>query len=370
MKTLVTGGAGFIGSHTVDALVKNGVDVRILDSLEKPVHLKGKPDYLNPKAEFILGDVRNKEDMKKALEGVDSVFHLAAYQDYMTDFSKFFHVNSVGTAIIYELAVEYKLPVKKVVVASSQAVYGEGKYHCEKDGIIYPDIRPENQLRAGDWEIKCPKCGHQMQWRETDESVVNPHNQYAVSKYTQELISLSLGRRYSIPTACVRYSIVQGARQSFYNAYSGACRIFSLYNYFDKTPTVYEDGLQLRDYLNIADVVSANLLVMEKDEANFNVYNVGGGKAYSVLDFARIVADRFDKNNEPKVPGEYRFGDTRHIVSDITALKNLGWEPRVPIEQSVDEYIEYLKEQANVEDILDYAEEKMKSMNVVRQAEL
>lgn len=365
-RIVVTGGAGFIGSHTVDALVEKGYDVVILDSLEKPVHLKGKPSYLNPKAEFIEADVRSRADLLKTLDGVRAVIHLAAYQDYLTDFAKFFHVNSVGTALIYELIVEKKLPVEKVVVASSQAVYGEGKYLCKVDGIVYPGIRPESQLKGEHWELRCPSCGGELDWQTTDEAVVNPRNQYAISKYTQELIALNLGERYGIPSVCMRYSIVQGPRQSFYNAYSGACRIFCLHLHFDRQPTIYEDGRQLRDYVNIQDVVNANLTVLEKSEANFNVYNVGSGKAYTVKDFAGIVAERFGKDISPKIPGMYRFGDTRHIVSEISKLNKLGWEPSTPIEKSVDDYIAYLREQTDIEDILDYAEKKMKSLNVIR----
>lgn len=368
MRVLVTGGAGFIGSHTVDALIEKGDDVVIIDSLEKPVHLKGKPAYLNPKAKFILGDVREKGDMEKALEGVEAVYHLAAYQDYLPNFSKFFHVNSVGTALLYEIIIEKKLPVKKVVMASSQAVYGEGKYLCPTDGVVFPDIRPEEQLRTGRWDITCPLCGGELKWQITDESTVNPQNQYAVSKYTQEIISLSLGKRYDIPTVCLRYSIVQGPRQSFYNAYSGACRIFCLNLYFDRRPTIYEDGRQLRDYVNIHDVVRANIIALENPDADFKVFNVGGGRAYTVKEFAEIVAGRFGKDIAPRIPGEYRFGDTRHIVSDITAMGHLGWKPIVPIEQSVDDYISYLKNQTDIDDILDYAEEKMKSLNVVRKS--
>ncbi|MCP4632800.1 MAG: NAD-dependent epimerase/dehydratase family protein, partial [candidate division Zixibacteria bacterium] len=212
----------------------------------------------------------------------------------------------------------------------------------------------------------CSVCGNRLKLQTTNESVVNPKNQYAISKYTQELISLNLGKRYGVPTVCLRYSIVQGPRQSFYNAYSGACRIFCLHYYFNRQPTLYEDGGQLRDYVNINDVVDANLMVLENRSADFNVYNVGGGREYTVEEFARIVADRFGKDIEPKIPGEYRFGDTRHIISDITALQKLGWKPAVPIEKSVDDYIEYLNEQTDVEDILEYAETQMKSMNVVR----
>jgi len=165
-----------------------------------------------PKSVRKGGDVRSKADVVRALEGIDAVFHLAAYQDYLPDFSTFFHVNSVGTALLYEVIVERKLPVQKVVVASSQAVYGEGKYICRacKDRVRYPDIRSPEQLEQGEWEICCPVCGAQMEPEWTDESVVHPQNQYAISKYIQELIALNLGKRYGIPTVCMRYSIVQG----------------------------------------------------------------------------------------------------------------------------------------------------------------
>jgi dTDP-L-rhamnose 4-epimerase len=375
VNVLVTGGAGFIGSHTVDVLLAKGHRVRILDNFAKPVHLKGRPGYLPREAEVIEGDVRNKGDWVKALDGIDAVYHLAAYQDYLPDFSKFFHVNSVGTAFLYEVAVERKVRLKKVVVASSQAVYGEGKYRCangrcpsqkRKGGVQYPSIRCEEQLSKGQWEHVCRDCGDVLEVQRTDEGHVNPMNQYAVSKYTQELIALSLGRRYEIPTAALRYSIVQGPRQSFFNAYSGACRIFCLSYYFDKQPTIYEDGRQVRDFVNIEDVVAANLLVLDDDRANYEVFNVGGGKAYTVLEFADIVRRVSGRDIEPKVSGEYRFGDTRHIISDISKLQELGWTPKHNPDKSVTDYLHWLGEQDDIEDVLGYAESKMKGMNVVR----
>jgi len=368
MRILVTGGAGFIGSHTVDKLINKGYKVKILDSLEKPVHMKGRPDYIPEQAEFILGDVRDKKIMEKALENVDFVMHFAAYQDYLPDFSKFFHVNSVGTALIYEIIAEKDLPIKKVVVASSQAVMGEGKYECKEHGIFCPDIRPEEQLQKGQWDIKCPVCEKKAIYQLSDESVINPQNQYAMSKYTQEMIAINLGKRYKIPSVALRYSIVQGPRQSFYNAYSGACRIFCLNMYFDKRPIVYEDGRSIRDYVNVKDVIDANMLALEKDEANYEVFNVGGGKPYTVLEFAEIVAKAFKKPIKPNVTGEYRFGDTRHIISDITKMKELGWQPKVSIEQSVENYIKYLKERTDINDILEYCDSRMRRLGVVRQA--
>lgn len=363
---LVTGGAGFIGSHTVDRLISLGYDVRILDNLQKPVHLKGKPKYINPNAEFILGDVRDKKILNHALEGVDYVFHFAAYQDYLPDFSTFFDVNSVSTALIYEIIYERKLKVKKIVVASSQFVQGEGLYKKLDGSVASPDLRKTEQLQRGDWDLHDEE-GNLMKWQWTPETHANPPNAYAISKYSQELMAMTFGKRYEIPSVALRYSIVQGPRQSFYNAYSGACRIFNLHYFFDKAPTIYEDGEQRRDFINIHDVVDANILVMEKDEANYQVFCVGGGHPYTVKEFADIVAKVHGKEQiKPNIPGEFRVGDTRHTCSDITKLKSLRWSPKRTAEDSVKEYLEYLNEQTDVEDILEYADKTMKQLNVVR----
>jgi dTDP-L-rhamnose 4-epimerase len=367
-KVLVTGGAGFIGSHTVDRLLKIGYDVRILDNLQKPVHLKGKPSYIPKEAEFILGDVRDKDTIEKALENVDYVFHLAAYQDYLPDFSTFFHVNSVSTALIYEIAVAKQLPIKKIIVASSQFVNGEGIYKDKNGNFFYPKRRTNQQLEKSQWDFTDIE-GNKLDYIWTPETYACPPNQYAISKYSQELMALNFGERYNIPSVAMRYSIVQGSRQSFYNMYSGACRIFSLSYYFDKAPTVYEDGLMIRDFVNVHDVVDANILVMQDERANYNAYNVGGGKAYTVKSFAEIVAKEFGKEHiKPNISGEYRFGDTRNACSEITKLKSLGWSPLRTAADSVKEYVEYLKAQTDIQDILDYAEKTMKNLNVVRKA--
>lgn len=367
---LVTGGAGFIGSHTVDRLIESGLDVRILDNLQKPVHLKGKPAYLNPKADFILGDVRNKSVLHDALKDVEYVYHLAAYQDYLPDFSTFFHVNSVSTALIYEIAVEKKIPIKKIISASSQFVQGEGLYKKSDGTLVQPYQRPIEQLEKGEWDWK-DENGQKMDWQWTPETHANPPNAYAISKYSQELMTIAFGQRYNIPSVALRYSIVQGPRQSFYNAYSGACRIFNLHYFFNKVPTLYEDGLQKRDFVNIHDVVDANLLVLQDSRADYQVFCVGGGVAYTIKEFADTVAKVHSKEHiKPKIPGEFRVGDTRNTCSDISKLKRLGWTPkRTPIE-SVEEYLAYLKEQTDIDDILEYAEKTMKQLNVVRKAKV
>jgi len=365
-RVLVTGGAGFIGSHTVDRLLKIGYEVRILDNLQKPVHLKGKPIYIPAEAEFILGDVRDRDTIEKALNGIDYVFHLAAYQDYLPDFSTFFHVNSVSTALIYEIAVAKNLPIKKIIVASSQFVNGEGIYKDQNGSFIYPKRRSNKQLEEGKWDFTDAN-GIPLEYIWTPETYACPPNQYAISKYSQELMALNFGERYNIPSVALRYSIVQGARQSFYNMYSGACRIFSLAYFFDKAPTIYEDGLMMRDFVNVHDVIDANILVMQDNRANYNAYNVGGGKSYTIKGFAEIVAKEFGKESiKPKISGEYRFGDTRNACSDISKLKALGWSPLRTAEDSVKEYADYLRAQTDIQDILDYAQRTMKQLKVVR----
>ena len=373
LNILITGGAGFIGSHTADALIKNGHRVRVLDNLQNTVHPKGKPDYLNPAAEFILGDVREKGVWEKALAGIDVVYHLAAYQDYLTDFSSFFHTNAVSTALLYEVLVEtgQHRKIKKVIVAASQAVMGEGRYRCPAcdNGTrqyYYPQIRRESQLAKGQWEHKCPECDKDLQWVPSDETVINPCNQYALSKHSQEQITLQLGKRYDIPSVVMRYSIVQGPRQSFYNAYSGAMRIFALALFFDKAATLFEDGRQVRDFVNINDVVDANLLVLEHPDADYRVFNVGGGKAWTVREFYETLQSITGKRIEPVISGYYRFGDTRHIFSDTTQLQKLGWKAGRSVQTSIEDYWAYLNRQQDMEDILAYTQKHMRQLNVIR----
>ncbi|GBD10429.1 dTDP-L-rhamnose 4-epimerase [bacterium HR23] len=367
---LVTGGAGFIGSHTVDRLLEKGYRVRVLDNLHPRVHPRGKPLWLSPEAEFLHGDVTRRPDWERALEGVEAVVHLAAYQDYMPDFSTFFHVNTEGTALLYEVAVERRLDIRKVVVASSQAVYGEGCHRCEEHGVVYPEMRPLAQLQRGDWAVRCPHCGRPVAWEPTDESVVHPQNAYAMSKYAQEMIALNLGKRYGIPTTALRYSIVQGPRQSFANAYSGVCRIFCTSLYLGRPLMVYEDGQQVRDYVNIRDAVEATLLALEDPRTDNQVFNVGGGRPYTVLEFAHTVLRVAGKEGRIEVPGIFRFGDTRHICSDITRLRSLGWSPRYTPEDSVREYLAWLSSQECRADLLDSAQAHMQAVGVLRRVEV
>lgn len=363
---LVTGGAGFIGSHTVDALRERGYRVRVFDNLQPRVHPRGAPPWLPSDVELMVGDVSNPRDLARALEGVQYVFHLAAYQDYMPDFSTFIHTNAESTALLFELIVARSLPVEKIVFASSQSVCGEGRYRCELHGILVPNPRQVVQLERGDWEIHCPHCGRYMEPLLIDELTVNPGTAYGISKYAVELLADRLGPRHGIPTVCMRYTYVQGPRNSFYNAYSGIARRFALRIMHGLPPIVYEDGMQRRDYVNVADVARANLLVLERAETDFQVFNVGGGRPVTVLEFARIMLEAFGSDLEPIVPGEFRLGDTRHTVSDISKLRALGWEPTVPIEQSVAEYVTWIREQVVSKEYLEEAEHVMHEKGVVR----
>ena len=367
MRILVTGGAGFIGSHTTDRLLALGHDVIVLDALTAPVHPGGRrPGYLRPEVDFYQGDVRNRELLTNLLRRVDAVYHFAAYQDYLTDFARFSDVNVVSTALIYEIIVAEHLDIARVVVASSQSTMGEGLYRCPSDGEQLPGMRLERDLAAGRWEVRCPQCGGPIEMVATPERVANPQNAYGMSKLGEEMVAINLGRRYDIPSVALRYSIVQGPRQSVYNAYSGACRIFCLSYQQGRPPTVYEDGHAIRDYVNINDVVDANLLVLEEDRAIGNVYNVGGGKAVTTKEFADIVMCQYGSAQEACINGEYRFGDTRHIVSDISALRKLGWEPRRTPAESVAAYAEWLGDIGGLDGVLDQANEQMRALGVVR----
>jgi dTDP-L-rhamnose 4-epimerase len=368
MKILVTGGAGFIGSHTCDRLLALGHEVTVLDAITSPVHREGKPMYLSQGAELYQGDSRNRDLLVNLLRRADAVYHFAAYQDYLPDFSRFSDVNVVSTALIYEIIVAERLDMARVVVASSQSAMGEGLYWCPADGEQLPGMRLESALAAGQWDIPCPVCGGPLEMLATPERVSNPQNAYGMSKLGQEMVAVNLGRRYGIPTVALRYSIVQGPRQSVYNAYSGACRIFCLSYLQGVAPTLYEDGGAIRDYVNIDDVVDANVLVLQDDRGAGRVFNVGGGQAVTTREFSDIVMRQYGSAEPGKVTGEYRFGDTRHILSDISALRGLGWQPQRTPADSVAAYAAWLKGMDGLDGVLAEANARMRALGVVRKA--
>jgi dTDP-L-rhamnose 4-epimerase len=246
---------------------------------------------------------------------------------------------------------------------------GEGLYRCPADGEQVPGMRAEKALAAGRWDIPCPVCGGPLEMQTTPERISNPQNAYGMSKLGEEMVAINLGRRYGIPTVALRYSIVQGPRQSVYNAYSGACRIFCLSYLLGQAPTLYEDGGAIRDYVNIDDVVDANVLVLTDERAAGRVFNVGGGHAVTTREFADVVMRQYGSSQSAVVTGEYRFGDTRHIFSDISALRELGWEPRNTPADSVAAYAEWLKGMDDLDGVLAEANARMRALGVVRRTQ-
>jgi dTDP-L-rhamnose 4-epimerase len=272
----------------------------------------------------------------------------------------------VGTALLYELIVTERLAVQKIVVASSQAVYGEGAHLCPVHGPTHPDQRSPAQLDLQDWAIRCSICGGPTEPTWTSEAVAKPHNSYGLSKRDQEDVALILGGRYAIPSVALRYSIVQGPRQSFQNAYSGALRAFAVRALTGGSPVLFEDGEQLRDYVSVHDVVRANLLVLEDERAVGQVFNVGGDRKVSVRELADLVVHAAGSSVRPVVPGVFRVGDTRHIFSDVSRLKAIGWEPLVDQTTMVNEYLAWASDQPDLSDTFEPAQARMRELGVLR----
>lgn len=367
MDILVTGGAGFIGSHTVRALLARGDRVRVLDALTAPVHRPGVIPDLGD-AEFLLGDVRVKTDWERALDGIDAVIHLAAYQDYLPDFSTFFAVNATGTALAYEVIVERGLPVRRVVVGSSQSVYGEGAARCTEHGVVVPDQRDPTDLSRGDWDVRCPRCGGAVEPVPTPEELAEPRNAYGISKLAAETAALALGRQNVIPSVALRYAIVHGAGQSPHNAYSGLLRSASPALLAGRAPVVFEDGMQLRDYVAIDDVVSANLTALDHADAPGHAYNVGGARSWTVIEVLDALGDLLPGAPAPEFPGLYRVGDVRHTIGDLSRLRALGWEPSADLRETWAKYVEWLRSSGAGVEVVDGAHADMRARGVLRAA--
>ncbi len=364
---LVAGGAGFIGSHLVDALIAKGYSVRVLDNLSPPAHNGKLPVWFNKQAEFVRGDVRKSSDWLKCLKGVDYVFHLAAYMDYHPDFSKFFDTNTRSTALLYEIAVQKKLPIKKIIVAASQSVYGEGKYHCTKHGIFYAKPRSETQLKKHKWDIVCPQdksVAKILPELETDE--LWPQIPYAISKAASEKLCITLGRAYGIPSVSVRYSIVQGSRQSFRHFYSGALKDFSIRALAGLPIRMQEDGQQIRDFVNVHDVVNAHLAIMRNSKADYQIFNIGSGESTRVMELAKMVSKVTEAPFEPELRGEFRINSPRNSVMSIDRLKKLGWRPEYKLEDSVKEYVEWARDYPEAIDYWKKTYQTMEKQNIIK----
>lgn len=366
MRALVTGGAGFIGSHLVDRFLRDGYAVRILDDLDSRVHRQWMPSYLAREAEFVKGSVTERATWERALDGVDVVSHQAAYQDYMLDFSRFMLVNAVSTALLYEVLVERRQQVSKVVIASSQAVYGEGQYTCPAHGLTLPRIRDQEQLKRGDWDVRCPICHAPMRPELLQEEHPNPFNQYAVSKLAGEKVALGLGTLHQIPTVALRYSITQGPRQSLFNQYSGILRIFSARALAKAPLIIYEDGQQTRDFIHVQDVVDANCCVLENSKADYRAFNVGSGTPVSIFRYAELMIQNVGSGAITIVPGQYRVGDNRHSVSNIAKLQSLGWKPLRGLPQIQSDFLSWVDESGGIPADIPEAYESMLATGVIR----
>jgi len=353
MQVLVLGGAGFVGSHTVDALLQQGYAVRVADNLDAQVHPTGElPEYLNRAAEFVRVDLRDIEALRQALAGMDAVFFFAGavgVGDSMYRIRHYTEANLMGAANFLEVLANGRHSIQKVVLSSSVTVYGEGKYQCAKHGIVFPALRSAEQIAARQWEPACAvdqgsrKCGMQLQALPIDEEKpLAPQSVYAITKQSQEQMFLTVGRTYNVPVAVLRYFNVFGTRQALSNPYTGVAKIFATSLARGEAPILYEDGLQSRDFVHVRDVVQANLLALEKSAANHEIFNVGTGRPTSVLEVAAALAKIQNSRVDLKTSNRCRAGDVRHCWADISKIrKRLGYEPRSEFPLGLEDVVEW-----------------------------
>ena len=347
---LVTGGAGFIGSHLVDALIEQGHRVRILDALVSQVHGATESLNVNQEAEFIRGDVCDPAMVDRAVEDIDVVYHKAAevgVGQSMYEIQRYVRANDLGTSVLLEALLKHRERIRKLVVASSMSIYGEGSYTCPNCGVINPKLRSLEQLRERRWDFECPNCSSSLSPALTnEEKPLFPSSVYAITKQDQEQFCLTVGRAYGIPTVALRYFNVYGPRQALSNPYTGVCAIFSSRLLNDQRPMIFEDGEQTRDFVHIKDIVQANLLALETDGADYQAVNIGTGVSVSIREIAEMLARGLGKSIEPEVVGKYREGDIRHCVADISRARLLlGYKPQVTLEQGIPELLDWVREQ-------------------------
>lgn len=333
-KILVTGGAGFVGSHLVDALLAAGHSVRVLDNLMPQVHGHSVPDYLCPEAELILGDMRDPAAVRCAMDGTEVIFHMAAavgVGQSMYEIARYMEINTQGTAVLLQEILHRKSRVQKLVLASSMSIYGEGKYLCGECGGVAPPLRAGAQLKEKMWEVRCPDCCKVLTPVPTDESKpLQCSSIYALSKKAQEEMCLLFSRTYGLPVVALRYFNIYGPRQALSNPYTGVAAIFASRLLNGNPPLVFEDGRQMRDFVSVRDVVQANLLAMEGNGADGRALNIGSGEPVSIRAVAEVLAGALDRGIAPALTGKHRLGDIRHCFADISAARSLlGFRPQV-----------------------------------------
>ena len=372
-KVLITGGAGFIGSNLGLKLLEKGYEVTVLDSLSPQIHEENSPLYnsIKDKVNFIKGTVLSYDDWKKALDGVDVVVHLAAETgtgQSMYEIEKYTDVNIKGTAIFLDILANEKYSVKKMIVASSRAIYGEGRYECPKCGVVYPNERKDADMAKGDFNVKCPICGTNAKLMSTDEtSKIHPSSIYGITKQVQEQMFLTMGKSLNIPAVAFRYQNVYGAGQSLSNPYTGILSIFSTRIKNGNDINIFEDGKESRDFVYIDDVVDATILGIEKDEANYEVFNVGLGEAIDVNTVASTLVKTYNSNSKITISGNYRLGDIRNNYADLTKIKTkLGFEPKISFEDGIRKFTVWVNGQEIVEDKYEKSIEEMKEKGLYK----
>jgi dTDP-L-rhamnose 4-epimerase len=365
---LVTGGAGFIGSHMVDLLIEKGYKVRVFDNLEPQVHGQRRtpPDYFNKEAEFVYGDVRDRDALRKALDGIDAVIHDAAMVGVgqsQYEILRYTDVNTTGTANLLDLIVNECRHVERVLVASSMSIYGEGAYRRPSDGkIVYPVLRPETQLEQHDFDVHDPETGEVLEAVPTPETKpLYCTSVYALNKKDQEEYTLVVGRTHRLSVVACRYFNVYGPRQSLSNPYTGAAAIFLSRIKNGNPPLIYEDGKQVRDFISVRDIVEAKLFLLENPKANLEPYNICTGKPISILELAKLLAKLNGRGDlEPLVTKRFRAGDIRHCYGDSTKINSLGWRARISLEDGLRNLVEW---SASVEAV-DKVEEAHKELEM------
>lgn len=371
-KVLVTGGAGFIGSHMVDLLLEKGYGVRVFDNLEPQVHgeIDTPPDYLSREAEFIRGNILDRAAVTKALDGVDAVIHDAAMvgvgqSQYQVH--RYTEVNTTGTALLLDILINETHSVERLLVASSMSIYGEGQYRRPSDGkLVAPTLRTQKQLDSGDFEMRDEVTGEVLEAVATPETKpLNCTSVYALSKKDQEEYSLVVGRAHGLSTVACRFFNVYGPRQALSNPYTGAAAIFSSRIKNGNPPLIYEDGKQLRDFINVRDLVEAKLFLLENPAANLEAYNICTGRPKAISEIARMLAKLHGRDDlEPRVTSQFRAGDIRHCYGDGSKLAAMGWQSRIELEDGMNELVEWARE-AEAVDRMEEAHQELAARGLV-----
>lgn len=366
MRVLVTGGLGFIGQHTVRALLARGDEVTILDARTAPVHDPAAPVAVPVGVRMVEGDVCDPGALDDALGNADAVIHLAAYQDYGSDHARFMRVNAGSTALLIERIVATETPIRRIVLASSQAVYGEGAVSCERDGPQPASPRRLEDLARGSFAARCSRCGQIAPPAVTPPEMVAPVNAYGISKLAAERLVLTIAAQYGIEGVALRYAIVHGPGQSPRNAYSGILRAAVLRAIAKEPPMIFEDGNALREYLGIDDAVSATLLALDHPAAAGGAFAVGGARAMSVLELLDALASATGLDLAPEMTGLFRVGDVRHTLASTSELRSLGWTPAEDLAPTWVAYLAWLREQAVDSKVVAGALDDMRMAGILR----